>query len=198
MPPYDDLWPAEFAPKEPLKLLDPKFSRQFCLEQARAFVWGQQPTLANFSTNQLHSRPDEIDYVLRLARLRNRAMKYLLTGTMLRPPVIQVAGEKTPFSRLSIYAGQQGGLSTFEKEIPLAIGEAWRAPDGRIALVLASIAEKTLPVTIRIPAQDYGLVAGEEIRLLDLENKQAIRTMPGTSALRLELPKRGARILEFQ
>ena len=88
MPPYDDLWPAEFAPTEPLKLLDRKYSRQFCLEQARAFVWGQQPTIANFLPAQLTDRAEELDYVMRLARLRSRAAKYLLHGTFLRPPQV--------------------------------------------------------------------------------------------------------------
>src|SRR5213080_975732 len=50
MPPYDELWPAQFAPPPPgpLELLDTRFRRQFYLEQARAFVWGLQPTIANF------------------------------------------------------------------------------------------------------------------------------------------------------
>ena len=85
MPPYDDLWPAEFAPAEPLKLLDRKYSRQFCLEQARAFVWGQQPTIANFLPAQLTERTEELDYVMRLARLRSRATKYLLHGRFPAP-----------------------------------------------------------------------------------------------------------------
>src|SRR5205814_1234979 len=42
MPPFDELWPAQFAPAEPLKLLDTRFRRQFHLEQARSFVWGLQ------------------------------------------------------------------------------------------------------------------------------------------------------------
>ncbi|MFV2070051.1 MAG: DUF6259 domain-containing protein, partial [Pirellulales bacterium] len=33
MPPYDELWPAEFAPPKPMTLLDRKYSRQFYLEQ---------------------------------------------------------------------------------------------------------------------------------------------------------------------
>ncbi|HEY5914437.1 MAG TPA: DUF6259 domain-containing protein, partial [Verrucomicrobiae bacterium] len=124
MPPYDELWPKEFAPAERLKLLDRQFVSQFCLEQARAFVWGQQPTLANFTLSQLNSRAAEIDYVLRLAKLRNHASKYLLRGTLLRPPRIEVAEAIIPSSRLSIYAGQQGGLKVFDKKVSLAIGAA--------------------------------------------------------------------------
>ena len=59
----------------PLKLLDRKYSRQFCLEQARAFVWGQQPTIANFLPAQLTDRAEELDFVMRLARLRSRAAR---------------------------------------------------------------------------------------------------------------------------
>ena len=72
-PPYDDLWPSEYAPAEPLKLLDEKFARQFRLEQARAFVWGQQSTIANFRPEHLASRPSEMDFVIRIARLRRSA-----------------------------------------------------------------------------------------------------------------------------
>src|SRR5207237_439327 len=58
MPPYDELWPAQFAPAEPLKLLDTRFRRPFYLEQARSFVWGLQPTIANFRASHLAARPD--------------------------------------------------------------------------------------------------------------------------------------------
>ena len=65
-PPYDDLWPAQYAPREPLALLDQKFAQQFRLEQGRAFVWGQQPTIANFLPQQLESRRSELDFLLRM------------------------------------------------------------------------------------------------------------------------------------
>ena len=157
MPPYDDLWPAQFAPKEPLKLLDKRFSRQFCLEQARAFVWGQQPTIANFLPSQFEQRPEETDYVLRLARLRIRATKYLLYGTFLRPPELHAPEATLDMSRLSIYAGQQGGLTAFQKRVPLALAAAWRASDGNVAIALASIAEESATVSLVVDPKAYGL-----------------------------------------
>jgi len=105
MPPYDDLWPAEFAPSESLKLLDRKYSQQFLLEQARAFVWGQQPTVANFLPAQLRERREETEFVIQLARLRSRALQYLQQGVFLRPPDLGVPEATVPLSRLSIYAG---------------------------------------------------------------------------------------------
>ena len=68
------MWPEEFAPKEPLALLDAKFARQFRLEQARAFVWGHQPTVANYIARQSTQRPKSLDFALRLAKIRHRAV----------------------------------------------------------------------------------------------------------------------------
>ena len=70
LPPYDDLWPAASRPANALTLLDRKYRRQYFLEQARMFVWGMQPTIANFLPEQLSQRRAEVDYLERLARLR--------------------------------------------------------------------------------------------------------------------------------
>jgi hypothetical protein len=156
MPPYDDLWPAATAPPEPLKLLDQKFSRQFFLEQARSFLWGQQPTLANFQVSQLRERLDEINYVIRMAKLRKLALKFLQDGEMLRPPTVEVANEPMPISRLSIYAGQQGALKEFTNNVPLALASAWRAADGTVAIAIASIADRPLRPTLVLDAAKWG------------------------------------------
>src|SRR5438046_10720515 len=107
MPPYDELWPAQFAPREPLELLDTRFRRQFYLEQARSFVWGLQPTIANFRSSQLVDRPEETASLMHLPRIRARAVDYLLYGTFLRPPDLAVPLRDLPLSRLSIYATQR-------------------------------------------------------------------------------------------
>lgn len=163
MPPYDDLWPAEFAPNEPLRLLDRSFSTQFYLEQARSFVWGQQPTIANFLPEHLDSRSRELDYLMRLSKVRSQALQYLLHGTMLRPPSIKTASAKIDMSRLSIYAGQQGGLKTFTKTVPLALVSAWRSPAGGLAFALASISGERQPVSIGFRAQAYGLKGPQRV-----------------------------------
>jgi hypothetical protein len=196
MPPYDELWPAQFAPKEPLNLLDRKFAPQFCLEQARAFVWGQQPTIANFKPEHLTNRAEEMDYVLRLAQVGHRAFKYLRQGVLLQSPVIEVAEEAIPISRLSIYAGQQESPKNLVKTVPLALSAAWRAPDGQVAVALASIAERPLKARLTIPAEDYGISLGARIIRLDLEGRKRIGSVDGSVAtLRLELPPRAAWVL---
>ena len=82
VPPYDELWPANFAPAEPLKLLDRKYSQQFLLEQARAFVWGQQPTVANFLPAQLREREEETEYMMQLAKLAQPRAKVSAVGSV--------------------------------------------------------------------------------------------------------------------
>ena len=72
----------------------------------------QQPMLANFRPSHRQERPEEIAYVLRLARLRQQGLNYLLLGEFLRPPAMNAPEAACDMSRLSIYAGQQGGLQT--------------------------------------------------------------------------------------
>jgi hypothetical protein len=127
MPPYDDLWPAKSAPEHPLALLDERFRHQFYLEQARAFVWGLQPTIANFLPSQLEERPAETSYMLRLARLRKSAAEYLQYGTFVRAPDLPVPLVDVDLSRISIYAAQRGGPVMSKDRYPSAISAAWRS-----------------------------------------------------------------------
>jgi hypothetical protein len=118
VPPYDELWPTEFAPKEPLKLLDRKYATQFYLEQARTVLWGNQPTIANYRPFQRSDRSDEISFLMKLTRLRELGRKYLLYGTFLRPPQFSVSEISFPISRLSIYAGRKGKTVDMPKKKP--------------------------------------------------------------------------------
>jgi len=197
MPPYDDLWPAEFAPKEPLRLLDRKFSRQFLMEQARAFVWGQQPTIANFMPAHLEERKDEVGYVLKLAALRARATAYLLRGTYLRPPEFRAPTAMLEMSRLSIYAGQQGGLTEFQKEYPLVWAGAWRAPNSNVAIALASIASEPIELALTVDPKYYGISPRARVVRIDELGNQPIGRLAPKSALKITLPSRSACLLEF-
>lgn len=198
MPPYDELWPAEFAPKEPLKVLDRKFSRQFYLEQARAFVWGQQPTIANFRPALLRERPEEIAFVMRLARLRKLATKYLQDGVMLPPPSVETLHEEIPMSRLSIYAGQHGGLKEFQKTVPHVLAAVWRAPDGTVAVVVVNTTDQAAAATLQLDTSTAGLPKRGSIYRIDEHGRKAIGSFRG-KALRLtpKLEPLEARVLEL-
>jgi hypothetical protein len=199
MPPYDELWPAEFAPKEPLKLLDRKFSRQFYLEQARAFVWGQQPTIANFLPLHLNDRAEELDYVMRLARLYAGARQYLLHGTMLPPPKVNAPSVEQDMSRLSIYAGQQGGLTEFRKTVPQVWAAAWRAANGAVAVAVASLSDQRLAPTLELDAVACGLPKRGRVYRIDADGRRLIGEFRGrTVVLQPELGPRDACLLELK
>ncbi len=198
IPPYDDLWPAEFAPAKPLELLDRRYSGQFYLEQARAFVWGQQPTIANFLPAQLQERPTEIDYVLRLAKLRMRAEDYLVRGTLLRPPTLDAPEIQLDFSRLSIYAGQRDRVRTFQKTVRSALAAAWRTPDGDIGIALASIVDRPLTLSVELDAASCQLPPNARIYRIDDSGRSAFGPLdPRRPAWRIELAPLAACLLEL-
>ena len=199
LPPYDDLWPAEFAPAEPLKLLDRKFSQQFCLEQARAFVWGQQPTIANFLPAHLTERATELQYALRLAKLRSRFPEFLLRGEMLPPPRVDAPTAELEMSRLSIYAGQRGGVREFQKRLPLVWAAAWRAPDQRVAIAVTSISDQPLTASLELDAAAMGLAGQGNVYRIDDRGRRLVgKYRADAPRLRLDLSPLDACILELQ
>ncbi len=199
MPPYDDLWPDSTAPAEPLKLLDVAFRRQFHLEQARSFVWGIQPTIANFMPSHLTDRPEETAYMMRLARVRAAALPWLLHGTFLRPPELDAPEVDVTLSRVSIYAAQRSGPRVSEGRYPAAIAGAWRAADGSVAIALASIVAEASSVGFSFDAGAYGLGGGGRIFRIDEAGRTDFGAFgPGATPVRVQLPPGGAVVLEFR
>lgn len=199
MPPYDDLWPDSTAPQEPLKLLDRSFQRQFYLEQARSFVWGLQPTIANFLPSHVQDRATETAYMMRLAKVRSRALDWLQYGTFLRPPKLDVPEVDVHLSRVSIYAAQRGGPQESDGRYPAAIAGAWRAKDGSVAVALASLLEEPSSVGFTFDAAAYGLARGGKFYRIDESGRTELGSFsPGATPVKLDLPAGGAVVLEFR
>lgn len=192
MPPYDELWPREFAPEQPLKLLDRIFSSQFYLEQARAFVWGQQPTLANFLPSHLDERRQEIEFVLQLARLRSQALKFLRDGVLVELPPF-AGDQRIDMSRLSIYAGQQGGLKTFEKRVPQALAAVWRAPDTNLGLAMVNLTDN--PVEVKLPESVTLDFRPKRIEIIREHSRKVLNASWADAGLHLQ--PREAVVVEF-
>jgi hypothetical protein len=194
-PPYDERWPAEKAPKEQLTLLDRRFSQEFYLEQARTFVWGVQPMICNFRPELLHERPEEIDYLTRMVRTRRQALKYLLHGTWLRLPVLDVPKREIDVARLGVYTP----LAALKRQYPVAMAGAWRAPDGDVAVALASIHEAPLAVRLPIDAEAWGLPQRCSVVRIDASGRHPHTTIDRSQpVVELELAPRETCLLEFQ
>ena len=173
VPPYDELWPKEYAPKEPLKLLDKGFNKQFLMEQARSFVWGLQPTIANYQSFLASERKEEIGYLLDLAKTRNQGLQYLLYGKFLRSPNIESPEEKFNISRLSIYAGKRGKtVTTLQGSFPLIYSGTWQADNNQIGIALASISDDPFKVNFSFNSNEYELPASGQIFIIDAEGKR--------------------------
>jgi hypothetical protein len=131
------------------------------------FVWGMQPTIANFLPDQLTERRREIDYLERLARLRYGLREFFQSGTFLRAPRVDVPDTELLLSRISIYAARLGGPTEARIRSPEVLSSAWRAADGRVAIALAGINQQSLTAIVRLPARAYGLPAGTRIKRHD-------------------------------
>ena len=198
LPPYDDLWPAEKRPATALQLLDPRYLRQFHLEQARMFVWGMQPTIANFLPDQLTARRRELDFLARLARLRHGFRAFLQHGTYLRPPAVEAPEVELLLSRLSIYAARLGGPTEARRTTPEVLAGAWRATDGRVAVALAGLNLTPDTVTVTLDPAAYGLPAGTRVTRHDDTGATALGPLRrGPQRLTLSLPPLGALLLEL-
>jgi hypothetical protein len=197
-PPYDELWPAEFAPAEPLHLLDRRYRHQFALEHARSFVWGMQPSIANFLPAHLSERPEEMEYLIGLAQLRREALDYLLYGTFRRPPALEVPQMEVDISRISIYAARRGGATAWRGHFPSVLAGAWSGSRGGLAIPLVNISEEPVSFEVALDAADYGLPASGELFLLgDGPRTRFGSYSDGAIRVRVDLPARGARILEL-
>lgn len=197
-PPYDELWPAKYALKKNNEPLDKSFNQQFLMEQARSFVWGMQPAIANYNSLLKTERKTEIDYLLSLSRLRNKALKYLLYGSFARPPQMVVPQKVIAISKLSIYAGQDEKVTAFKKSYPTIYSGAWKAADGSVAITLASIQEKPYACKFSITASDYGLKNTGEIYLLNEKGRSRIGNYTrGKINIDIQLESMGLAIIEI-
>ena len=175
VPPYDELWPKKYAPKDPMELLDKSYNKQFMMEQARSFVWGLQPTIANYQPFLSSERKEEIDFLLDLARVRYKGLKYLLHGKFVRSPDMAYPKEMFQMSKLSIYAGKTGqSVKTFQKEYPVVFSGNWQADDGQIGIALASISDAPYSLRFHMNNNDYGLFPTGKIKVITADGEKEL------------------------
>ena len=199
IPPYDELWPKKYAPKEPEAMLSEDFNQQFLMEQARSFVWGLQPTIANYRSFLATERKDEIYYIINLAKLRLKVPKYLLYGEMLRSPEMNIPTKEIDISRLSIYAGKTGGsVTAFKDEVPLLYSGTWKADDNNIGIAIASISDNPFQLNFTFNSGDYGLPPKGDIYIIDIEGRRLLSSYSnGKVQVNFSLPPMGLCILEI-
>lgn len=173
-PPYDEMWPKEFAPANAETLLDPRFNRQFLMEQARSFVWGMQPMIANYQPFLKKERAKEMTFFSDVAKVRYRALKFLLYGRYMKNLKLDVPNAVYDMSKLSIYAGQNEKVTAFSKEYPNVYQGTWKSSDGNIGLSLANIQEDKYKLVHQLNAADYGLPNNGSIYMIEAKGKTKV------------------------
>lgn len=156
-PPYDEMWPKEFEPANAETLLDKQFNGQFLVEQARSFVWGMQPMIANYQDFLFKDRAYEMDFFSRMVKVRSQSLKYLLYGRYVKNIELERPISEFAMSKLSIYAGQMEKVTTFHGDYPTIYHGLWKAKDGTLGLSLASVQKQPFPVKTTLETTKYGL-----------------------------------------
>ena len=170
------------------------------MEQARAFVWGMQPTLANCHDFLWDEKPQEMDFLRRLVNVRKRALKYLLYGVYTRAPQLDIPTQEIPLSRISIYAGRRGSTLTQDtRSEPLVYAGAWRAKDGSLGLALAHIGEGGWSQHLRFRTADYDLPPRCRILVIDEQGRHKLATCrDGWADISLSMGPRDVKVLVFE
>lgn len=193
-PPYDEKWPAERRPAAASTPLDPRFGRQFMLEQARAFAWGMQPMIANVRAAQFDEQPDAMAFAIRLARTRMRGLAHLRDGTWLPPPAIVAPTREIDVVEAGVYSGVRRST----RVVPLVLCTAWRAADGMLGIAVAHVGDEDVVVEIPVNAAEYGLRGGHAVRVVDHAGRRHLTDLAeGESPVRCPMPARSGCLLEF-
>jgi len=137
--------------------------------------------------------------MMRLARVRARALDYLLYGEFLRPPELSVTSVDVDLSRVSIYAARRGGPTVSAARYPAAIAGAWRAADGSVAIAVAGIVDQPTSVSFSFDPSAYGLASGGQIEQIDERGRHRFGEFSSDVVpVTLQLPAGGACVLEFR
>ncbi len=185
-PPYDELWPDSTRPPNAMTLLEEKYRRQFLLEQARMFVWGMQPTIANLTDEQFEKRPKEIGYLAALAKLRHANRAWLQDGAFVVTPLSDAPVLDFTGSRISIYAARRGGATEVPLHAPAVMTGAWRATNGTVGIALASIDDVAHEVTLTLDPVRHGTARGATLWRVDASGKKQVAVLPaGARAIKV-------------
>jgi len=198
-PPYDDLWPEEFRPANRETELPEEFNSQFRMEQAKGFVWGTQPMIANYHSFLRESRPLELEYLRRLVRTRMNAPEYLGSGICTGGPEIACVRDSIDVSRISIYAGRHGNAVTSARiETPVLFSEGWRSIAGGYAVAVTNISDTEQPLCFEVNPADYGIKGSYVVNIIDSEGRRPLLGhRRGSLAVDMRIEARDAFLIEI-
>ena len=112
----------------------------------RTLVWGQIPTYVYWPPGyNAPLNPAAFSFLQKIVNARvTFARKYVVTGLMLPPPVVQ-----SPTFTATYFIGGSGNLSS-SKDFPAVQLAAWKAPDGDVGIVFANTDKKSVQIQLPV------------------------------------------------
>jgi len=199
-PPYDDMWPVEFRPANAETELPEEFNMQFRMEQAKGFVWGTQPMIANYHSFLKQTRPQEMEFLKKIVKTRHNAPEYLGCGVYTRFPEVPSEQISIPVSRISIYAGRTGNTVTRgEVNVSSIYSGGWISADRGCAVALANITDEAQPVGFVFNPSDYGIKGKYNVNIIDSEGRRSFAMgVNGPFPVEMDMAAREAMLIEFR
>lgn len=159
--PHDPAWAASTIAelREPAHVMQRDYQTQFCLEVARAMVWGYQPLLEGFSPEQARDDSNRHKLAFLAAALRAQAWgigALLPQSQFMGPVAIECPNIEVDMLVNPPYSTAAERCS-YRLSVPSVIGSAWRVPGGGLALVLVNVHNQTVEFTARLRSSRLGL-----------------------------------------
>ena len=159
--PHDPAWPASAISelRAPGHVMQRDYQTLFCLEVARAMIWGYQPLLENFHPNQARDEGNRRKLAFLAAALRAQAWGI---GALL--PQSQFMGPlsiECPAIEADVLVNPPYSTAaerrSYRRSFPAVMGSAWRVPGGGLALVLVNIHNQPVDFAARLRSSRLNL-----------------------------------------
>jgi hypothetical protein len=159
--PHDPAWAASAIAelREPRHVMQRDYQTQFCLEVARAVIWGYQPLLEGFSPEQARDDSNRYKLAFLAAALRAQAWgigALIPQSQFMGPVALDCPSVEADMLVNPPYSSPVERRSN-RRSLPSFLGSAWRVPGGGLALVLVNIHSQAADFTARLRASRLGL-----------------------------------------
>ena len=151
-PPWDDLWPEECA-RGDLGDLVSGYPDEFAVEVARPVARGMQPSAHQLFANHADDPKTAASYrfLCDTVKFYMKNRDWLYDGEMLDPGKMECPAEEVKFLNYATYSSKGSEKTVVQKALPTVFHSVWRAPDGRIAAVLANWSRKARRFKLSAP-----------------------------------------------
>ena len=151
--------------------------------------WNQPAHMNQFKNKELAFKTSMLRY-----RAYNTGKKFLLYGTMMRPPVML-----SPKKRIDLRWWRAWSKSTYKVDVPVVMSSLWKAPDGSYGLVLYNVTAKAVPVKVQLSSEELRNLRNVKVKSLWPENlKVSTSSQAGAPVVNCTVPAQSPMIVQIK